>query len=105
MLLILSLFIGCSSSDTDEKQNRLSIVGTWMTDNEIETHTIIFKSDNTGEWFLTYEGKKETTHNFTYVFDGKKTLKMTENGKTETTIISLTDKRLTVGDFVYYKHK
>lgn len=105
MILMVSLFGGCSSDDTNEKQNNLCIVGTWMTDNEVETHTIIFKSDNTGEWFLTYEGEIETIHSFTYVFDGKNTLIMTEDGKTETAIISLTDKKLKVGDFVYYKQE
>ena len=104
MLLMLGLFIGCSSDGAD-KQSELSIVGTWVTDDDIETHTVIFKSDNTGESFLTFEGEKDNFHYFTYLFDGRNTLKMSADGKTETIIVSLIDKKLTIGDIIYFKEK
>lgn len=105
MVLMISLFVSCSSDDTDEKQGSLSIVGTWVTDDDIETHSIIFKSDNTGESFLTYEGQKDNFHYFTYLFDGKNTLKISADGKTETAIVSLSDKKLVIGELIYYKAK
>lgn len=105
LILMVSLFVGCSSDDTDEKQGKLSIVGTWVTDDDDEIHTVIFKSDNTGEFFVTFEGEKENFYSFTYLFDGKNTLKISTDGKTETAIISLTDKKLIIGELVYFKAK